>query len=58
MLNNIIFLISSYFAAVVAALAGLIGLGGAIRSTFLVAFNLPKEVYIGTSALIAFVGRY
>ncbi len=36
-------------------LAGLIGLGGAIRSTFLVAFNLPKEVYIGTSALIAFV---
>ena len=36
-------------------LAGLMGLGGAIRSAFLVAFNLPKEVYIGTSAMIAFV---
>ena len=36
-------------------LAGLIGLGGAIRSTFLIAFNLTKEVYIGTSAMIAFV---
>lgn len=35
--------------------AGLIGMGGAIRSTFLIAFNLPKEIYIGTSALIAFV---
>lgn len=35
-------------------LAGLIGLGGAIRSMFLVAFNLPKEVYIATSAMIAF----
>jgi len=36
-------------------LAGLIGLGGAIRSSFLIAFSLPKEVYIGTSAMIAFV---
>ena len=36
-------------------LAGLIGLGGAIRSTFLIAFNLGKEAYIGTSAMIAFV---
>ncbi len=36
-------------------LAGLIGLGGAIRSTFLIAFNLGKEVYIATSAMIAFV---
>ncbi|NOR14571.1 MAG: TSUP family transporter, partial [Candidatus Aminicenantes bacterium] len=26
--------------------AGLIGLGGAIRSSFLVAFDLPKEVYV------------
>lgn len=36
-------------------LAGLIGLGGAIRSTFLITFNLSKEAYIGTSAMIAFV---
>ena len=36
-------------------LAGLIGLGGAIRSTFLISFNLPKEVYVGTSAMIAVV---
>ena len=36
-------------------LAGLIGLGGAVRSTFLVAFNLPKEIYIATSAMIAFI---
>lgn len=36
-------------------LAGLIGLGGAIRSTFLIAFSLPKEVYVATSAMVAFV---
>jgi len=36
-------------------LAGLIGLGGAIRSSFLIAFNLPKEVYVATSAVIALV---
>ena len=36
-------------------LAGLIGLGGAIRSTFLIAFNLPKEIYVATSAMVAFV---
>jgi len=36
-------------------LAGLIGLGGAIRAAFLVAFDLPKEIYIATSAMIAFV---
>jgi uncharacterized protein len=36
-------------------LAGLIGLGGAIRATFLIAFNLPKEIYVATSAMIAFV---
>jgi hypothetical protein len=35
--------------------AGLIGLGGAIRSSFLVAFDLPKEVYVATSAMIAVV---
>jgi len=35
--------------------AGLIGLGGAIRSTFLVALNMPKEAYIGTAALIAVI---
>ena len=36
-------------------LAGLMGLGGAIRSSFLIAFNLPKEVYVATSAMIAVV---
>lgn len=36
-------------------LAGLIGTGGAIRSLFLNAFALPKEVYIATSAMIAIV---
>lgn len=36
-------------------LAGLIGMGGAIRSMFLLAFNLPKEIYVATAALIAFV---
>jgi len=36
-------------------LAGLIGLGGAIRSTFLITFKLPKEVYVGTAAMIALV---
>jgi len=35
--------------------AGLIGMGGAIRSMFLITFGLPKEVYVATSALIAFV---
>ncbi len=36
-------------------IAGLIGTGGAIRSMCLLAFGLPKEVYIGTSAAIALV---
>jgi len=36
-------------------LAGLIGMGGAIRSMFLLTFNLPKEIYVATSALIALV---
>lgn len=35
--------------------AGLIGLGGAIRSSFLVVFDFPKEVYVATSAMIAVV---
>ena len=35
--------------------AGLIGTGGAIRSACLLAFHLPNEVYIGTSAAIALV---
>lgn len=34
-------------------IAGLIGTGGAIRSVCLLAFGLPKEAYIGTSAVIA-----
>ncbi len=33
--------------------AGLFGVGGAIRGAFLAAFNLPKEVYVFTSGLIA-----
>jgi len=34
-------------------LAGLIGTGGALRSAFLTAFNLKKEIYIATAAAIA-----
>ena len=33
--------------------AGFFGVGGAVRGAFLAAFNLPKEVYICTSGLIA-----
>ncbi|MEJ2703673.1 MAG: sulfite exporter TauE/SafE family protein [Sedimentisphaerales bacterium] len=33
--------------------AGFFGVGGAVRSAFLTAFDLPKEVYIFTSGLIA-----
>jgi uncharacterized membrane protein YfcA len=36
-------------------LAGLIGMGGALRGAFLTAFNLPKEIYVATSAVIAVV---
>ena len=36
-------------------LAGIIGVGGAVRSMFLISFGMPKEVYIATSALIALV---
>jgi len=34
-------------------MAGLIGTGGAIRSACLLAFGLPREAYLGTSAAIA-----
>jgi len=34
--------------------AGLFGVGGAVRSAFLSTFNLPKEMYIFTSGMIAF----
>lgn len=33
--------------------AGLFGVGGAVRSAFLAAFDLPKSVYIATSGAIA-----
>ncbi len=36
-------------------MAGIFGIGGAVRSLFLSAFNLPKEVYIVTGAAIAIV---
>jgi len=35
--------------------AGLIGTGGVIRSVCLLAFGLPKEAYLGTSAAIALI---
>lgn len=35
--------------------AGLFGIGGAVRSVFLSAFNLPKAVYIATAGAIALV---
>lgn len=34
-------------------LAGLFGVGGAVRGAFLSAFNLPKEVYLFTSGAIS-----
>lgn len=36
-------------------LAGIFGIGGAVRSAFLSAFDLPKEVYIATSGAIAII---
>lgn len=33
--------------------AGFFGVGGAVRGAFLAAYNLPKEVYVFTSGLIA-----
>ena len=36
-------------------MAGIFGMGGAVRSLFLSAFNLPKEIYIVTGAAIAIV---
>lgn len=41
--------------AISGLIAGLIGTGGAIRSVCLLAFGLPKEAYLGTSAVIALV---
>lgn len=44
--------------------AGFFGVGGTVRGAFLMAFNLPKEVYVFTSGVIALfiditrVGRY
>ncbi|UCF05306.1 MAG: sulfite exporter TauE/SafE family protein [bacterium] len=35
--------------------AGIFGIGGAIRSAFLSAFDLPKAVYIATTGAIAFI---
>lgn len=35
--------------------AGLFGVGGAIRSVFLSAFDLPKVIYIATAGTIAFI---
>lgn len=36
-------------------LAGLLGVGGAVRAAFLMGFDMPKQIFIATSALIAFV---
>jgi len=36
-------------------MAGIFGMGGAVRSLFLSAYNLPKEVYLVTGAAIAMV---
>jgi uncharacterized membrane protein YfcA len=36
-------------------LAGIFGIGGAVRAMFLSAFNLPKAVYIATAGAIAIV---
>ena len=36
-------------------LAGIFGIGGAVRAMFLSAFNLPKEVYIATAGAIAII---
>ena len=43
----------SKFKRLTGFMAGIFGMGGAIRSLFLSAFNLPKEVYIVTGAAIA-----
>lgn len=43
---------ASVFGAISGFIAGIFGMGGAIRAAFLSAFNLPKEVYLANSALI------
>jgi uncharacterized protein len=40
------------FGAISGFIAGIFGMGGAIRGAFLSAFNLPKEVYLANSAFI------
>jgi len=35
--------------------AGIFGMRGAIRSMFLSAFNVPKEIYLGTTGAISFI---
>ncbi len=37
------------------ALAGIFGIGGAIRSAFLTTYNLPKAVYIATTGAISII---
>jgi len=42
-----------YFGGIISGFfAGLVGTGGAIRGITLAAFNLPKDIFIATSALI------
>jgi hypothetical protein len=36
-------------------IVGIVGVGGEVRAAFLSAFNLPKEVYLATIGVIAFV---
>jgi uncharacterized membrane protein YfcA len=48
---NLVF--GSFGGALSGFLAGIFGLGGAVRSLFLTAFDLPKAVYISTAGAIA-----
>lgn len=43
---------ASLFGSVSGFIAGLFGMGGAIRGAFLSSFNLPKAVYLANSAFI------
>ncbi|MBN1125761.1 MAG: sulfite exporter TauE/SafE family protein [Sedimentisphaerales bacterium] len=44
---------SAFGGALSGFLAGIFGIGGAVRGMFLTAFNLPKAVYISTAGAIA-----
>jgi uncharacterized membrane protein YfcA len=44
---------AAFGGAISGFLAGIFGMGGAVRSLFLSAFNLPKSVYIATAGAIA-----